>query len=300
LFSADNSVCSVATPTPCTNKTVCSAGYSLVNCECVKDPCAITSCPAGETLNIAICACENCDSAETTKADKVTKLANITEAKTKILQLQSDAKTKADETNFSINTDNTGVNTTTAIAGGAGNTTAMTIDATTSATAHAHSDNELSSLYAAHSPTDIYGLSDGYTAHNNYDTSITVGLTDAYALIIEDAAAFAVFTSSHPRATYILADDFVADTKPSKDLEDTIDVLMNQGETANEAYASAMAYLLSKYNTGLGLYNSKIGADGATTFKKKKTNREVITPAVPASGSTPAVPEKAKFVKKDC
>jgi len=38
LFSADNSVCSVATPTPCTNKTVCSAGYSLVNCECVQDP----------------------------------------------------------------------------------------------------------------------------------------------------------------------------------------------------------------------------------------------------------------------
>ncbi|MDR7211650.1 hypothetical protein [Flavobacterium piscis] len=37
VASADNSVCSVATPTPCTNKTVCSAGYSLVKCECVPD-----------------------------------------------------------------------------------------------------------------------------------------------------------------------------------------------------------------------------------------------------------------------
>jgi hypothetical protein len=275
VFSADNSACSA--------------------------PCTITiTCPTGQTLNVAICACENCNTIETAKAEKVTKLANITEAKTKILQLQSDAKTKADETNFSINTDNTGVNTTTTIAGGAGNTTAMTIGATTQVTAHAHSDNALRSLYAAHSPTDIYGLYDGYAAHNNYTNSITVGITDAYALIIEDPTAFAAFTSSHPRATYILADDFISTTKPSKDLENAITVLMNQGETANEAYASAMAYLLSKYNTGLGLYNSKVGADGATTFKKKKTNREVITPAVPASGSTPAVPEKAKFVKKDC
>jgi hypothetical protein len=75
---------------------------------------------------------------------------------------------------------------------------------------------------------------------------------------------------------------------------------MNQGETVDEAYASAMAYLLREYNTGVGLYNSKIGADGATTFKKKKTTKSIITPAVPASGSTPAVPEKAKFTKKDC
>nr|WP_294925028.1 hypothetical protein [uncultured Flavobacterium sp.] len=37
VSSADNSVCSVST-IPCTNKTVCSAGYSLVNCECVQDP----------------------------------------------------------------------------------------------------------------------------------------------------------------------------------------------------------------------------------------------------------------------
>ena len=36
LFSADNSVC-VATPPPCTNKTICDKGSSMVNCECVED-----------------------------------------------------------------------------------------------------------------------------------------------------------------------------------------------------------------------------------------------------------------------
>ena len=287
---------SVMTRGPDCNDGVFSADNSVCNA-----PCTITiTCSTGQTLNVAICACENCNTTETAKADKVTKLANITEAKTKILQLQSDAKTKADETNFSINTDNTGVNTTTAIAGGAGNTTAMTIGATTQVTAHAHSDNALRSLYAAHSPTDIYGLYDGYAAHNNYETSITVGLIDTYALIVEDAAAFAAFASSYTRTDCIKADDFVAKTDPSEDLEKAITTLMNQGETVDEAYASAMAYLLKEYNTGVGLYNSKIGADGATTFKKKKTTKSIITPAVPASGSTPAVPEKAKFTKKDC
>jgi hypothetical protein len=66
-----------------------------------------------------------------------------------------------------------------------------------------------------------------------------------------------------------------------------------------EAYASAMAYLLTKNNVGVGLYNSKVGADGGTTFKKKKTDKVVI-PAVPASNGVPAVPAKITFVKKDC
>jgi hypothetical protein len=46
LYSADNSVCVTPTTPPCTNKVVCPAGYSFLNCNCVKDtppkpdPCA--------------------------------------------------------------------------------------------------------------------------------------------------------------------------------------------------------------------------------------------------------------------
>ena len=277
VFSADNSVCSV-TPPPCTNKMICDKGYNMVNCECVKDDPCITM---------------------KAKADALTKLANTLSVKTNIKQLNDDAKTKKDETSFDVKKDSTGVFIAGTIIGGAGNTSKLIIGSTTSATAHAHPDNALMSVYPAHSAGDIYGLNIGYTAFNNYDTSITVGITDTYALIVEDASAFTNYVNNYTKTACIEADGFKPGTDVDKDFWDAYDILKGQGETADEAYASALAYFLSSYNTGVGLYHSKVGTDGTTTFKRKETTK-VVTPAVPASGNTPAEPEKTTFTKKDC
>ena len=72
-----------------------------------------------------------------------------------------------------------------------------------------------------------------------------------------------------------------------------------QGETVDDTRASALAYLLSNNNVGVGLYHSKLGVDCATVFKKKKTNA-VKVPAIAATATSPAVPEKTTYAKNDC
>lgn len=247
--------------------------------------------------------CQGCGTKEKTKAKEITTFTNNAIVKAQVLALQTSAKTDAFEKSTVINKNATTSALTSPGLGSAGTatSTSMTASATTEALLHAHPDNTGSSTYPTHSAGDIYGLNKAYTTFNNIDYSMTVGITNAYMLVVEDPTQLATFITANPQSSTLVAGtgDLKPGTTLANDFDKAYDALIAQGESADNAYASAMAYFLQSHNIGMVLYESSIATNGTTDFHRKNTST-TVTPAQPATATTPAVPEKTTYTKKDC
>ncbi|WP_411811929.1 hypothetical protein ACLB9Y_00780 [Chryseobacterium scophthalmum] len=82
-----------------------------------------------------------------------------------------------------------------------------------------------------------------------------------YGLVITDWSAFRNFFDNKSKDDYTDAqDNFKITSDIGGDISEVLSFFKKQGKTKNEAYELAMAFVLKKYNMGLGL--SKMDSNG--------------------------------------
>jgi hypothetical protein len=132
---------------------------------------------------------------------------------------------------------------------------------------HTHPDG----VYPMPSAGDIYNLAGWNAQYPTYTTAYVISAADnsTTAIVVTDPQKVAAFLAAHPQSTGLdsrgnwasntpMWDDFV-------DAVNTLDTSHNPGSPENrEAWRSAQAYILDKYDTGLTMVMKN--ADG--TFKE--------------------------------
>jgi len=264
-------------------------------------PCAITSCPVGYYLS-PYCSCilEPCD---TDLKTKINTLANNAIVKTQILALKTSAKTEAFERSTRIDQNPTTSILTSPGLGNSGtsNSVPLSVGDTTIMTLHSHLYNGDKKTYPVHSAQDLYNQNELYKDHNNLIYNMTVSPTHAYILVTEDPYKLATFINENPEKITVnpVSGGFKKGSDAEKLFTGAYDRLRKQGENYISARASAFAYLIEYYDTGLALYESLINDDGSTDFHNKRTT-VIVTPAQAVTATTPAVPESKSYTNNDC
>jgi len=264
-------------------------------------PCAITSCPVGYYLSpYCRCILEPCD---TELKTKINTLANNAIVKTQILALKTSAKTEAFERSTRIDQNPTTSILTSPGLGNSGtsNSVPLSVGDTTIMTLHSHLYNGEKKTYPVHSAQDLYNQNELYKNYKNLKYNMTVSPTHAYILVTEDPYKMTAFINENPEKITVnpVSGGFKKGSIPYKVFKEVYESLLNQGENFISARASALAYFIESFDTGLALYESLINDDGSTDFHNKRTT-VIVTPAQAVTATTPAVPESKSYTNNDC
>ena len=147
--------------------------------------------------------------------------------------------------------------------------------------AHTHTSNG----YSAFSVGDLYALYDANQINPYFQYMIVLAYNnDKYSLTITDKDAFTAFVSSHSKQDTYDADavDWVTNSDIGADFAYAYQNLREQHFSPNKAHEGAMAYVMEKYNMGLGF--SKADANGdfqQINYKADGGNGITITPYDP-------------------
>lgn len=253
LFSEDNSVC-VATPTGCTNKTVCSAGCSLVNCECVQDPLPDPCTPASIAAGVA-----------TTNLFKNSAVSTTMSQMPILFPSNEPPYSQQLEHGFNIKSVN-GIISTTPIREGTANGLPAA-DYTLSVIADLH-DHPAPGAFAP-SAQDLFVLDAKRDAMSGFTTSyVSSSDGNIYALYIDDPNKLNAFVNNNPG--FVGSDNnFKFGTAVGDYWLDVNHDLQRQGYTPQEAYTRATTLILK--DAGVSLLKTD-----AKTIDFKKIDIEVV------------------------
>lgn len=136
-------------------------------------------------------------------------------------------------------------------------------------------------LYACYSAGDFYLLQPLFAnpTYEHIQSHYLFGAVDSslFSMVIEDSSLYANFLSNFPKATFMDASTNGWDTAHSvgKDYYRVWDYLYNVIHLSDDdAFSQAMAFVMSKYNSGLIMYRRR---NGESTFRKINT-KEITNP----------------------
>lgn len=141
-----------------------------------------------------------------------------------------------------------------------------------------------SSGYACFSAGDFYSL-EGLFAHSNYNQITSHYVYSAFdssffAMEIEDSTLYAKYVSLHPIGSTMdpITHGFDTATNIGKDFDKVNNYLYNFGGlNDDDARTQAMAFVMSKYNTGLVMFRQRKGENKFTKINtKENTNASGI------------------------
>ncbi len=207
----------------------------------------------------------------------------------RLSEIKTGIATQAKEKSFSFGVDSNGTEQVTSIkesfSGNSVGIVASSPSFTIKGGIHTHSPGGASPPSAS----DIYTFMQGYTANNNFTFYYTVTYDgNEYVFTITDYTKFKKFAKEYPQDEYVdhelnswingksIGDEFYKASQYFK---------KKQGKSKNESFELAMAYVLKKFNTGVGM--SKKDANG--DFKPIFINEQ----------QDPANPKKKTYNKTD-
>ncbi len=189
--------------------------------------------------------------AENAKAKELIAKAKANGRKVEII---SGINTASQEKGFSFGADTNGTEQVTGIKTGVGGN-AVDVEVTNpSFTIYGAAHTHTPEVYNVPSVGDVYNFFKANTANLNFKYYYTFAQdNNDYVFTIADPINFASFTSNYPEATYLDGAKWKADTSIANDFKYIIKQQEDLGKTDDEAYDIAMAFVLNKYNTGIGM-----------------------------------------------
>lgn len=124
----------------------------------------------------------------------------------------------------------------------------------------------IGTAYTAPSARDIYGFYNSYKDNPDYRNQFVFAADGSrYVMTITNPAALDSFMAKHAESAFVdSTNSWNKTTALGLEFYDTIDYLRkNQGNSSNEAYEKAFAYIISRYDIGIIL--SKADTNGRFT-----------------------------------